>query len=64
MDIATTENMEKLVQIGNDLLKKPISRVNLETGRYEQVVGEGTNEAAIVRFAQLLSEERKLRIDY
>ncbi|XP_015067194.1 patatin-like protein 3 [Solanum pennellii] len=63
MDIATTQNMETLVQIGNDLLKKPISRVNLETGRYEPVVGEGTNEAAIVRFAQLLSEERKLRIN-
>ncbi|KAJ8546139.1 hypothetical protein K7X08_018722 [Anisodus acutangulus] len=63
MDIATTKNMERLVQIGNDLLKKPVSRVNLETGLYEPVVGEGTNEAAIVRFAQLLSEERKLRID-
>ncbi|PHU27369.1 Patatin-like protein 2 [Capsicum chinense] len=62
MDIATRENMETLVQIGNGLLKKPISRVNLETGRYEPVVGEGTNEAAMVRFAQLLSEERKLRI--
>ncbi|CAN4079627.1 unnamed protein product [Withania somnifera] len=62
MDIATTENMERLVQIGNDLLKKPISRVNLETGRYEPVVGEGTNEAALVHFARLLSEERKLRI--
>ncbi|MCD7459146.1 hypothetical protein HAX54_040215 [Datura stramonium] len=26
--------------------------VNLETGRYEPVAGEGTNEAALVRFAQ------------
>ncbi|KAG5593785.1 hypothetical protein H5410_035017 [Solanum commersonii] len=39
MDIATTENMETLVQIGNNLLKKPVSRVNLETGQYEPVHG-------------------------
>ncbi|KAE9466833.1 hypothetical protein C3L33_01219, partial [Rhododendron williamsianum] len=34
-DIATTENLQKLVQIGNELLKKPVSRVNLETGRFD-----------------------------
>ncbi|PHT55144.1 Patatin-like protein 2 [Capsicum baccatum] len=61
MDVATTKNMEKLVQIGNDRLKKPVSRVNLDTGRYEEVSGEGTNEEALIRFAKLLSEERKLR---
>ncbi|XP_016465754.1 patatin-like protein 2 [Nicotiana tabacum] len=61
MDVATKENMETLVKIGNDLLKKPVSRVNLETGRYEAVHGEGTNEEAIIRFVKLLSEERKLR---
>ncbi|XP_075090454.1 patatin-like protein 2 [Nicotiana tabacum] len=61
MDIATKENMETLVKIGNDLLKKPMSRVNVETGRYEAVHGEGTNEEAIIRFVKLLSEERKLR---
>ncbi|KAM3342734.1 patatin-like protein 2 [Capsicum galapagoense] len=61
MDVATTKNMEKLVQIGNDRLKKPVSRVNLDTGRYEEVFGEGTNEEALIRFAKLLSEERKLR---
>lgn len=61
MDVSTTENMKTLVQIGNDLLKKPVSRVNLDTGRYEQVSGEGTNEEALIRFAKLLSEQRKLR---
>ncbi|OIT02996.1 PREDICTED: patatin-like protein 2 [Nicotiana attenuata] len=61
MDVATKENMETLVKIGNDLLKKPVSRVNVETGRYEAVHGEGTNEEAIIRFVKLLSEERKLR---
>lgn len=61
MDVSTTENMKTLVQIGNDLLKKPVSRVNLDTGRYEQVSGEGTNEEALIRFAKLLSEQIKLR---
>ena len=61
LDIATKENMERLVQIGNELLKRPLSRVNLETGRFDEVVGEGTNEAALIHFAKLLSEERKHR---
>ncbi|PSS21307.1 Patatin-like protein [Actinidia chinensis var. chinensis] len=60
LDIATKENMQRLVQIGNELLKKPMSRVNLETGRFEEV-GEGTNEEALIRFAEQLSEERKRR---
>lgn len=61
LDIATPENMEKLVDIGNDLLQKPVSRVNLETGGYELVHGEGTNEDALIRFSRLLSDERKFR---
>ncbi|KAG5535682.1 hypothetical protein RHGRI_023446 [Rhododendron griersonianum] len=60
VDIATTENMQKLVQIGNELLKKPVSRVNLETGKFDEVQGEGTNEVALIRFAKLLSEEKRL----
>lgn len=59
VDIATTENLQKLVQIGNELLKKPV-RVNLETGKFDEVQGEGTNEAALIRFAKLLSEEKRL----
>ncbi|GAA0174110.1 hypothetical protein Leryth_013660 [Lithospermum erythrorhizon] len=61
LDIATTENLERLAEIGNDLLNKPVSRVNLETGGYEAVHGEGTNEEALTRFARLISEERKFR---
>lgn len=61
MDVATKKNMEALVQIGNDRLKKGVSRVNLDTGRYEEVSGEGTNEEALIRFAKLLSEQRKIR---
>lgn len=62
VDIATTKNMETLVEIGNKLLEKPVSRVNLDTGLFEAVVGEGTNSDALTRFAKLLSDERKIRL--
>ncbi|KAK1588488.1 hypothetical protein Q3G72_023865 [Acer saccharum] len=61
MDISTNENMQKLVEIGTNLLKEPVSRVDLETGRFQKIEGEGTNEEALVEFAKLLSEEHKLR---
>lgn len=61
VDIATKENMEALIGIGKNLLKKNVSRVNIDTGMYETVDGEGTNEEALARFARKLSEERKLR---
>ncbi|KAK4347865.1 hypothetical protein RND71_034204 [Anisodus tanguticus] len=60
-DILTMKNMQTLVQISKDLLKEPVSMVNLEMGHVEAVHGEGTNEEALTRFAKLLSEERKLR---
>ncbi|KAL4196940.1 hypothetical protein AMTRI_Chr04g185620 [Amborella trichopoda] len=62
VDIATKENLENLVMIGSDLLKKPVSRLNMETGLFEPVEGEGTNEQALTRFAKLLSDERRLRM--
>ncbi|KAK6128950.1 hypothetical protein DH2020_037324 [Rehmannia glutinosa] len=61
LDISTIKNMQTLVQIGDSLLKKPVCRVNLETGRPEPVQGGGTNEEALARFAKLLSDERKFR---
>ncbi|KAK0604077.1 hypothetical protein LWI29_011763 [Acer saccharum] len=61
MDISTNENMQKLVEIGTNLLKEPVSRVDLETGRFQKIEGEGTNEEALLEFAKLLSEEHKLR---
>uniref|UniRef100_A0A0A0LQ30 Patatin n=2 Tax=Cucumis sativus TaxID=3659 RepID=A0A0A0LQ30_CUCSA len=61
VDIATRENLNKLVETGEALLKKPVSRVNLETGQFEEA-GEGSNENALADFARLLSEERKLRL--
>ncbi|RWR74968.1 patatin-like protein 2 [Cinnamomum micranthum f. kanehirae] len=62
VDISTEENMQELVRIGQDLLKKPVSRANLETGMFEAVEGAGTNEEALSHFAELLSKERKLRM--
>uniref|UniRef100_A0A5B7BKZ5 Patatin n=1 Tax=Davidia involucrata TaxID=16924 RepID=A0A5B7BKZ5_DAVIN len=61
VDIATKENLDKLVKVGEKLLKKPVSRVNLETGLSEPVQNDRTNEDALKRFAKLLSDERKLR---
>ncbi|XWS29863.1 hypothetical protein CRYUN_Cryun24cG0066600 [Craigia yunnanensis] len=60
-DKATQKNMKNLVEIGERLLQKPVSRVNLDNGNLEPVYNEGTNEEALCRFAKLLSEERKLR---
>ncbi|KAL5706042.1 hypothetical protein ACHQM5_024256 [Ranunculus cassubicifolius] len=61
IDLSTSENLEKLVWIGNELLKKPVSRVNLETGRSEEIKGVGTNEEELVRFAKKLCNERRQR---
>lgn len=49
VDIATKENLEKLVETGKNLLKKPVSRVNLQTGLYQTTETSGTNEEALKR---------------
>ncbi|XP_052195782.1 patatin-like protein 2 [Diospyros lotus] len=61
VDIATEENLQNLAEIGGELLKKPVARVNLETGNFEAVEGEGSNEEALSRFAKRLSDERRFR---
>ncbi|MQL84364.1 hypothetical protein Taro_016880 [Colocasia esculenta] len=60
VDISTEENLHKLVKIGEELLDKPVSRVNLDTGLYEPA-GQEKNRVALQRFARILSEERRLR---
>ncbi|KAK9109154.1 hypothetical protein Sjap_017214 [Stephania japonica] len=60
-DIATKRNLNDLVKVGEDLLKKPVSRVNLETGVCEPCKDQGTNELALRRFAKILSVERRTR---
>ncbi|KAK9670400.1 hypothetical protein RND81_13G199500 [Saponaria officinalis] len=60
-DISTDENMEQLVKIGQDLLKKPTCRVDFDTGLLQPVPHLGTYSDALTRFAKLLSDERKFR---
>ncbi|XP_038714685.1 patatin-like protein 2 isoform X1 [Tripterygium wilfordii] len=60
VDVATDKNLEALVQVGEKLLKKPVSRVNLETGISEPAT-QVTNEEALKKLAKLLSREKQLR---
>ncbi|KAI3767378.1 hypothetical protein L2E82_17475 [Cichorium intybus] len=57
MDLTTRKNLEDLVQVGEELLKKPVSKVNLGTGLYEPFHCT-TNEQALIRFAKMLSKEK------
>ena len=50
-DAATKENLENLVNIGKALLKKPVSRVNFDTGIYQPIPNAGTNEDALIRYS-------------
>ncbi|TYG69326.1 hypothetical protein ES288_D05G222400v1 [Gossypium darwinii] len=52
VDIATKENLENLVKVGGSLLKKPVSKVNLENGKFEPC-NQGTNEEALVRYINI-----------
>ncbi|KAM7257216.1 hypothetical protein ACFE04_012957 [Oxalis oulophora] len=49
VDVATEENLNDLVKVGDALLKKPVSRINLATGRNEPINNWGTNEDALIR---------------
>ncbi|KAJ9550664.1 hypothetical protein OSB04_014709 [Centaurea solstitialis] len=60
LDRATEENLECLKKAGERLLKKEVSRVNLETGDFEPY-SEETNEEALIKFAQKLADEKHLR---
>ncbi|XP_052190686.1 patatin-like protein 2 isoform X1 [Diospyros lotus] len=60
VDIATKENLNELVKVGETLLKKSVSRIDFETGIVVPINQE-TNEEALRRFAKLLSREKQLR---
>ncbi|KAK9050753.1 hypothetical protein SSX86_030277 [Deinandra increscens subsp. villosa] len=59
VDIATQENMVKLREIGENLLAKPASRINLETGCFEPIGDGVTNAEALKEFAKRLSKKRR-----
>ncbi|CDP11092.1 unnamed protein product [Coffea canephora] len=54
------KNLQNLVKVGENLLKKPVSRINLQTGVFE-ALNKGTNEEALKRLADTLSKEKRLR---
>jgi hypothetical protein len=53
VDVATKENLENLVKVGEKLLEKPVSRVNLATGVFEPI-NKMTNEEALTKYIYLL----------
>ncbi|GJT09523.1 patatin-like protein 1 [Tanacetum coccineum] len=61
VDMATAENLNDLVKVGEGLLEGPVSKVNSDTGVVEPVPDGGTNREALKNLAIKLSEERKLR---
>jgi len=53
VDLATEENLKQLVTVGESLLKKPVSKINMKTGLYEPAKSSETNEEALKRYAYL-----------
>ncbi|KAI7735251.1 hypothetical protein M8C21_030825, partial [Ambrosia artemisiifolia] len=61
VDVATKQNLDELVKVGEGLLDNKVSRVNFDTGDFEPVPNGCSNREALDRFAKELSDERKLR---
>ncbi|XWS14670.1 hypothetical protein CRYUN_Cryun35bG0029200 [Craigia yunnanensis] len=61
VDVSTKENLNKLAKVAENLLNKPVSRVNFETGNYEPSGEVETNAQALIRYAKLLSQEKSRR---
>ena len=57
LDNSTKENMENLMRIGQELLKKPASRVDPETGLLDAIPNMGTNADVITRFQFIFLEK-------
>ncbi|EOA27411.1 hypothetical protein CARUB_v10023546mg [Capsella rubella] len=60
VDIATVENLDILAKTGEELLKKHVSKVNLDSGSNENAY-KATNEHALIKLAGILSKEKKIR---
>ncbi|KAI3827683.1 hypothetical protein L1987_01765 [Smallanthus sonchifolius] len=60
LDRATMENLGYLSKAGEDLLKKKVSTVDLETGEFKPY-REESNEEVLVEFARKLVDEKHLR---
>uniref|UniRef100_A0A1J3IPC5 Patatin-like protein 1 n=1 Tax=Noccaea caerulescens TaxID=107243 RepID=A0A1J3IPC5_NOCCA len=62
MDLATKSNLENLVRMGEKMLKNRVARMNIDTGDYEPIPDNVTNDQELKMFAKILSDERKSRI--
>ncbi|GJN15951.1 hypothetical protein PR202_gb02900 [Eleusine coracana subsp. coracana] len=62
VDVSTSENLNRLVDVGKALLKRQVCKVNIETGKNEPDLSRGTNEKELTRFAGMLSKERRARL--
>uniref|UniRef100_A0A6N2M835 Uncharacterized protein n=1 Tax=Salix viminalis TaxID=40686 RepID=A0A6N2M835_SALVM len=49
VDVATKENSANLGKVGEEMLKKPVSTVNLATGVFEPI-DKMTNEEALRKY--------------
>lgn len=61
MDNSSLTNMNQLVSVAKDLLKRPATTRNLVSGKLQEHKDFGTNEQALRRFAEWLSQERRSR---
>lgn len=58
------KNMKNLVDVGTKLLQMPVAGTDMDSGDYYGGVAgkDDTNNEALQRFAEMLSNERKLRL--
>lgn len=56
-----TSSMDKMIEIGENLLKRQVYRTDVETREYQPVKGAGTNKEALTKLAQQLVAERRRR---
>ena len=54
VDMATEKNLKGLVQVAEELLKKPVSKINLMTGIHEPADSHETNADALKRYLYIL----------
>lgn len=62
LDNVCKHNMDNLIKVGENLLRKKVTKVDMITMRYEKQDTEMTNEEALKNFAKMLYDERKLRL--
>ncbi|XP_016647891.1 PREDICTED: patatin-like protein 2 [Prunus mume] len=60
LDNSRRENLEHLEKIGNQLLEKPVSALNLENGLYEPIDNTFKHKDRLAQFAKKLSDEKNV----